>query len=271
MRFPRGGCRWSSTADRRTETNKYPFLISARGFTVLPITTVTLDYGAPQERISTGVPRLDHMLSGGLFRGSTVLASGRHRQDHAGSAPDRRGVRAGRAGTADHARGIRRGGNPQHALGRPGSAALGRGGPAADLGSPADRVRPEEPPGDRVQAAHGARARRRGHRRDRQPRRRALPPRGDLDAGPQGPPVQGPGDHRDGEHPGHEEDANRAVACPQSPTPRCLLRNVESTGSATGCCSCSSHEPAPVPIRSGSSCSPITGSSSSTCTWVPRG
>jgi circadian clock protein KaiC len=50
-------------------TNEYPFLISARGFTVLPITTVTLDYGAPEERISTGVPRLDHMLSGGLFRG----------------------------------------------------------------------------------------------------------------------------------------------------------------------------------------------------------
>jgi circadian clock protein KaiC len=58
------------------ETNKYPFLISARGFTVLPITTITLDYRAPQERISTGVPRLDHMLSGGLFRGSTVLVSG---------------------------------------------------------------------------------------------------------------------------------------------------------------------------------------------------
>jgi len=57
-------------------TNEYPFLISARGFTVLPITTVTLDYGAPAERISTGVPRLDHMLSGGLFRGSTVLVSG---------------------------------------------------------------------------------------------------------------------------------------------------------------------------------------------------
>ena len=58
------------------ETNEYPFLISARGFTVLPITTVTLDYGASEERISTGVPRLDHMLSGGLFRGSTVLVSG---------------------------------------------------------------------------------------------------------------------------------------------------------------------------------------------------
>jgi len=58
------------------ETNEYPFLISARGFTVLPITAVTLDYGAPEEWISTGVPRLDYMLAGGLFRGSTVLVSG---------------------------------------------------------------------------------------------------------------------------------------------------------------------------------------------------
>ncbi|MGZ4618522.1 MAG: circadian clock protein KaiC [Frankiaceae bacterium] len=58
------------------ETNEYPFLISARGFVVLPITSVALDYGAPEERISTGVARLDHMLAGGLFRGSTVLVSG---------------------------------------------------------------------------------------------------------------------------------------------------------------------------------------------------
>ncbi|HTP17722.1 MAG TPA: circadian clock protein KaiC [Streptosporangiaceae bacterium] len=57
-------------------TNAYPFLISARGFVVLPITSVTLDYGAPGDRISTGVARLDHMLDGGLLRGSTVLVSG---------------------------------------------------------------------------------------------------------------------------------------------------------------------------------------------------
>ena len=57
-------------------TNEYPFLISARGFTVLPITSIALDYGAPEERVSTGIARLDHMLSGGLFRGSTVLVSG---------------------------------------------------------------------------------------------------------------------------------------------------------------------------------------------------
>ena len=57
-------------------TNEYPFLISARGFVVLPITSIALDYGASDERISTGIARLDHMLSGGLFRGSTLLVSG---------------------------------------------------------------------------------------------------------------------------------------------------------------------------------------------------
>jgi circadian clock protein KaiC len=57
-------------------TNEYPFLISARGFTVLPITSIELDYAASEERVSTGVDRLDHMLGGGLFRGSTVLVSG---------------------------------------------------------------------------------------------------------------------------------------------------------------------------------------------------
>ena len=57
-------------------TNEFPFLISARGFVVLPITSVALDYGASEERISTGVDRLDHMLGGGVFRGSTILVSG---------------------------------------------------------------------------------------------------------------------------------------------------------------------------------------------------
>jgi circadian clock protein KaiC len=58
------------------ETNDFPFLISSSGFTVLPITSVVMEYSASGERISTGVPRLDHMLSGGLFRGSMVLVSG---------------------------------------------------------------------------------------------------------------------------------------------------------------------------------------------------
>lgn len=57
-------------------TNEYPFFISARGFVVLPVTAITLDYAASEERISTGVPQLDQMLGGGVFRGATVLLSG---------------------------------------------------------------------------------------------------------------------------------------------------------------------------------------------------
>ena len=57
-------------------TNEYPFFISGRGFVVLPVTSISLNYAASEERISTGVDRLDHMLAGGLFRGSTVLVSG---------------------------------------------------------------------------------------------------------------------------------------------------------------------------------------------------
>ena len=57
-------------------TNEYPFLISARGFTVLPITSLALDYEASDERVSTGIARLDHMLGGGMFRGSTLMVSG---------------------------------------------------------------------------------------------------------------------------------------------------------------------------------------------------
>jgi circadian clock protein KaiC len=57
-------------------TNEYPFLIGPRGFAVLPITSVSLDYAAPTDRVSTGVSRLDHMLGGGIFRGSTILVTG---------------------------------------------------------------------------------------------------------------------------------------------------------------------------------------------------
>jgi circadian clock protein KaiC len=57
-------------------TNEYPFLISARGFVVLPITSMALDYDAFHERVSMGVDRLDQMLGGGIFRGSTTLVTG---------------------------------------------------------------------------------------------------------------------------------------------------------------------------------------------------
>lgn len=58
-------------------TNEYPFLITPRGLSVMPITSLRLDHEAPAERVSMGVPDLDGMLGGrGVFRGSSVLVSG---------------------------------------------------------------------------------------------------------------------------------------------------------------------------------------------------
>lgn len=58
-------------------TNEYPFLIDEKGFSVLPITSLGLEHQVSDERISSGIPRLDTMLGGeGYYRGSTVLISG---------------------------------------------------------------------------------------------------------------------------------------------------------------------------------------------------
>jgi circadian clock protein KaiC len=58
-------------------TNDYPFLIDEQGISVLPITSLDLQHAASDERISTGVPRLDAMLGGaGYYRGSSILVSG---------------------------------------------------------------------------------------------------------------------------------------------------------------------------------------------------
>jgi len=58
-------------------TNEYPFLIGEQGISVLPITSLELDYAASTERISTGIPRLDTMLGGqGYCRGTSILVSG---------------------------------------------------------------------------------------------------------------------------------------------------------------------------------------------------
>jgi circadian clock protein KaiC len=58
-------------------TNEYPFLIGDQGISVQPITSLGLQYQVSNERVSTGVARLDAMLGGkGLYRGSSVLVSG---------------------------------------------------------------------------------------------------------------------------------------------------------------------------------------------------
>ncbi len=58
-------------------TNEYPFLVGPEGITVLPITSMGLDYEASTKRVSSGLPRLDTMLGGqGYFLGSSILISG---------------------------------------------------------------------------------------------------------------------------------------------------------------------------------------------------
>jgi circadian clock protein KaiC len=58
-------------------TNEYPFLIDEKGISILPITSIGLEHEVSNERVPTGVPRLDLMLDGkGYYRGSTILISG---------------------------------------------------------------------------------------------------------------------------------------------------------------------------------------------------
>jgi circadian clock protein KaiC len=58
-------------------TNEFPFLIGDEGFSVLPITSLGLNHKVSNERVSTGIPRLDAMLGGrGFYRGSSILLSG---------------------------------------------------------------------------------------------------------------------------------------------------------------------------------------------------
>jgi len=58
-------------------TNEYPFLIEEDGISVIPVTSLKLDYKASEEIISTGMPALDKSLSGGgLYRGGSTLITG---------------------------------------------------------------------------------------------------------------------------------------------------------------------------------------------------
>jgi circadian clock protein KaiC len=58
-------------------TNEYPFLIDERGISVLPVTGLGLDHTVSDERVSSGIPRLDTMLGDkGYYRGSSILVSG---------------------------------------------------------------------------------------------------------------------------------------------------------------------------------------------------
>lgn len=58
-------------------TNEYPFLIDEQGISMIPVTSLKLDYKSSNEIISTGLPALDKFFStGGLYRGSSTLITG---------------------------------------------------------------------------------------------------------------------------------------------------------------------------------------------------
>ena len=103
-------------------TNEYPFLIDEDGFSVLPVSPRSgSTTRSSRSAISTGVPDLDAMLSGGGFhRGSSVLLTGVAGlgQDLAAASICRCRLQARRAGALFLVRGIRRADRAQHALDR---------------------------------------------------------------------------------------------------------------------------------------------------------
>ncbi|HVX41563.1 MAG TPA: circadian clock protein KaiC [Gemmatimonadaceae bacterium] len=56
--------------------NEFPMIISPTGVQVAVFEPTALEYQVSDERVSSGVPRLDTMLDGGYYRGSGVLISG---------------------------------------------------------------------------------------------------------------------------------------------------------------------------------------------------
>jgi circadian clock protein KaiC len=59
-------------------TNEYPFLIDESGISVLPVTSLMLDYKSSKEIVATGIPAIDKLFStGGIYRASSTLITGK--------------------------------------------------------------------------------------------------------------------------------------------------------------------------------------------------
>ena len=56
--------------------DEFPISLTAEGMQLTNRGPTELKYAVTNERISSGLPRLDHMLNGGYYRGSNVLISG---------------------------------------------------------------------------------------------------------------------------------------------------------------------------------------------------
>ncbi|PKL42641.1 MAG: KaiC 1 [Candidatus Riflebacteria bacterium HGW-Riflebacteria-1] len=58
--------------------DEYPYLINARGFSVLPVTSLQLNFTAESGWVSSGIKDLDKLCGGnGYYRGSSILLSGK--------------------------------------------------------------------------------------------------------------------------------------------------------------------------------------------------
>lgn len=58
-------------------TNEYPFLIDENGISVIPITSLKLDFGASSGVVSTGLKPLDGLFKkGGIYEGGSTLITG---------------------------------------------------------------------------------------------------------------------------------------------------------------------------------------------------
>jgi circadian clock protein KaiC len=58
-------------------TSEYPTMIDERGLSVLPISSLGMNYPVSRERVSSGIDELDRMLgNAGYYRGSSILISG---------------------------------------------------------------------------------------------------------------------------------------------------------------------------------------------------
>ncbi|MDI6698814.1 MAG: circadian clock protein KaiC [Candidatus Saccharicenans sp.] len=56
--------------------NEYPFVIFGTGLRTIPITSIELKHKPFKIRCSTGIPRLDRLLDGGIYRASCTLIAG---------------------------------------------------------------------------------------------------------------------------------------------------------------------------------------------------
>lgn len=57
-------------------TDEFPFVITEKGLSILPITSLSLNHLASSRVLTTGHPSLDNMLGGGIYEGSSVLVEG---------------------------------------------------------------------------------------------------------------------------------------------------------------------------------------------------